>query len=87
MIEMKCYTSFQGKMIKLFEPLKPQVTTVADDILNFFYYYLFKKIRLDISCELSARQTMCMECQGFFLTNSKKKKKIRMPSATILLGT
>ena len=36
---------------------------------------------LDISCELSAKQTIHIKCEAFF---SKNKTEIRMPSATIL---
>ena len=40
------------------------------------------KTSLDISCELSAWQTIQMKCQDLFsLKNKKKKKKLRMSSA------
>ena len=38
------------------KPLKRQTKIAADDIL-FFYFYLPEEIRLDVSCESSARQT------------------------------
>ena len=46
---------FKRKLITL--PLKRQVRTAQDDNF-FFYFYLSKKIRLDISCESSARINM-----------------------------
>ena len=45
------------------------ITTVASDILIFYLYIFFffrKKIRLDILCELSARQMIHMKCQVLF---------------------
>ena len=52
---------------------------------HFLFFVFFRKIRLDISCKLSAYQTIHMKCQVLFsLKNSKKK--IRMLSATILLS-
>ena len=46
--------------------LHGQVKTAAHNILKVFFY-LSKKISLDISCELSARQTIYMKNQDFFL--------------------
>ena len=40
---------------RTFLPLKRQTKIAAGDIL-IFYFYLLKKIRLDVSCESSARQ-------------------------------
>ena len=34
----------------------------TDDILFFFLYYLSVKIRLGVSCETPARQTICLLC-------------------------
>ena len=58
--------------------LKVPITTAADDILNFFFFFNFsKKTSLDISCELSAWQTIHMKYQDllFFFEKLKKKKK------------
>ena len=64
--------------------LTASITTAADDILvNFFFFFLFFRmnktwhfwIRLDISCELSAKQTIHMNCQSYFLRKKKKKEK------------
>ena len=47
---------------------------IADDIL--FFKYFPEIIRLGISCESSAKQTIHKECQVLFsLKNTKKKKK------------
>ena len=46
-------------------------------VLFFLFIYFFpEKIRLCISCELSARQTIKIECH--YLFSVKKKKKIKM---------
>ena len=42
-------------------------------VLLLLFLFLFKKIRLDISCELSAWQTIHMKCQDLF---SNKKINI-----------
>ena len=36
------------------KPLKPQTKIAADNTLFFFYFYLSKEIRLDVSCKSSA---------------------------------
>ena len=46
--------------------LKALSKIAADNIRNFFQYFS-EKIKLGISCELSARQTIYMKCQVFFL--------------------
>ena len=38
-----------------FQPLECQIKIAADDTL-FFYFYLLKKIKLDVLCESSALQ-------------------------------
>ena len=54
--------------------LKEPLTAAADDSLNGFFFS--EKIRLVISCELSALQTIHMNIKPyFFLKNEKKKKK------------
>ena len=42
-----------SKLSEIFQPLKPQTKIAADDIL-IFYFYLSKKIRLDVSSESAA---------------------------------
>ena len=44
-------------------------------------------MRLDISYELSARQTIHMKCQVLFSLKVKKTPKNKMSSAAILHGT
>ena len=34
--------------------------------MSFFFYYFSEKIRLDLSCEALARQTVIMKCQVLF---------------------
>ena len=49
----------------------------AEDILIFFYNFS-KEIRSDISCELSARQTIHMKCKTLFpWKNREKVRKIK----------
>ena len=47
------------------------------------YYYFNEKIRLDISCESSAWQTIHMKCQAEF----SPEKKINMSSAAVVIRT
>ena len=42
---------------------KALITTTADDTLKHFCLFFQRKIRPDISCELSARQKSHMKCQ------------------------
>ena len=64
------------------------ITAAADDILIFFFVcvcaFFLEKIRLDITCKLSAKQTIHMKCQVVF--SLKTNKKNRMPSSTVLLS-
>ena len=64
--------------------LKMPITTAADEILNFSFYYFSEKISLNISCELSAKQTIHMKYQYWF--SLKRKKKIEGHLLEILLG-
>ena len=54
---------------------KATVTTAADDILEyvcfFFFFFEREKIRLDISCETSARQRFHMNYQALFSEKDK----------------
>ena len=60
------------------------ITNAADDILLIIIIVFFsEKIRIGISCELSAEQTIHMKYQVLF--SLKKVNKIRMTSSTILL--
>ena len=52
-----------------YSPLMHHKQFVAYDILFFFifnYLYFSEKISLDVSCELSAKQTIHMKCQDLF---------------------
>ena len=52
--------------------LKAPSKIAADDTFIFFYFYLLKKIRLDVSCESSARQRIHMK---YHLIFSEKQQK------------
>ena len=53
--------------------LKAQIMTAADNIHKYFHCFS-EKIRLDISCESSARQRIHIKHQGFFLLKHENKK-------------
>ena len=57
----------------MFKPLKRQTKIAADDIL-IFYFYLSKKIRLDVSSDSSAWQRIHMKKNHalFSLENNEK---------------
>ena len=59
----------------------PIITTV-DDILIFF----FQIKSLDISCELSAKQTIHMKCQDLFSPKNKNENISKCHLQQILLG-
>ena len=62
-MEKQKETGDEKKILTLKEPSK----IAADDTLCFFFYSnLSKKIRLDISCESSARQRIHMIHQALF---------------------
>ena len=52
------------------------------------FYYFSEKTSLDISCESSAWQTICMKCQDLFSLKKKKKKKKKkkLLSAAVVIG-
>ena len=52
---------------------------------EMFFFYFSEKTSLDISCELSAWQTIHMKFQDLFSLKNKKSKK--MLSATVMTGT
>ena len=51
---------------------------------KFFFYYFLEETSLDISCELSAKQTIHMKCQDLF--SLKKKIKKKLSSAAVVIG-
>ena len=54
---------------------------------NFLvYFYLSKKIRLDVSSESSARQRIHLKHQVLF-SLKKMKKYVGMSSAAVVIGT
>ena len=53
--------------------LKAPITTAADDIHNFFHCFS-EKIRLDVSSESSARQSIHMKNQVLFSSKDNSKK-------------
>ena len=60
------------KSLKIFFPLKCQTKIAADDTL-FFYFYLSKEIRLNVSCESSAKQKIHMKYQVLFSLKNNEK--------------
>ena len=56
------------------------ITTAADDIHKYFFIVFSEKIRLDVSRESSARQSIYMKNQALF-SSIDKSKKIKMSSA------
>ena len=61
--------------------LKASITTAADDIHKYFFS---EKIRLDISCESSARHKIHMKLQALY-SSKNKSKTIKMSSAAIFV--
>ena len=55
---------------------------MVEDILKFIFF-IFQRKQVDISCELSAKQTIHMKCQDLF---SLKNKKNYLSSATVVIG-
>ena len=61
---------------------------VADEILKFDCYFS-EKIRLDISCELSARQMIHMKYQALFSLKKhtqKNKNNFKVSSAVVVIS-
>ena len=54
--------------------LKALITTAADDIPKYFFIVFSEKLRLDVSCESSARQRIHMKHQALFFSKDKSKK-------------
>ena len=52
---------------------KAPVTTAADDIHKYFFHCFSEKIRLEISCESTARQRIHMKNQALFSSKDKGK--------------
>ena len=67
-IFMRCFIK-NKKLI-----LKVSITTAADGIHTYFFHCFSEKIRLEISCESSARQRIHMKPQALFPTKDKSKK-------------
>ena len=54
---------------------------IKQNCSRYYFFYLFiifsEKTRLGISCELSARKTICMKCQALFsLKNTKQNQNV-----------
>ena len=71
-IQTKTYIKVNGMGTLL--TLKAPSKIAADDTFIFFYFYLLKKIRLDVSCESSARQRIHMKSQALFSSKDKSKR-------------
>ena len=68
--------SFPKKEVLLLT-LKAAIKIVADDIQKNFFIVVFfpEKIRIDISCESSARQRIHIKHQTLFLSKDKNEIK------------
>ena len=53
---------------------KAPITMAEDDIHKYFFHCFSEKIRLDVSCESSARQRIHMKNQALFSSEDKSKK-------------
>ena len=59
---------------------------------RLFFFYFPEKTSLDISCELSAKQTIHMKCQDLFSLKNKINKsnksinKKKLSSAAVVIG-
>ena len=52
-----------------------------------FYFYFSEKTSLDISCELSAKQTIHMKCQDLFsLNDNNNNNNKKLSSAALVIG-
>ena len=60
--------------------------TTADDIHKYFFIVFQIKVRLDISCEFSARKRNHMRHQALFSPKDKSIKKIKCRLLQILFG-
>ena len=58
--------------VEAYKPLKRHIKIAADDTL-FFYFYLSKEIRLDVSCESPALQRIHMKYQVLFSLKNNEK--------------
>ena len=61
------------------------VNISADDILIFFFFFFFsyfsQKISFDISCKLSAKETVRMKCHSLFSGKKNQESLINLSSA------
>ena len=70
------FASLNDKLLQrgLFLTLKVPIMTAADDIHKYLFSCFSEKIRLDVSCESSARQRIHMKHQALFSLKDKSKK-------------
>ena len=54
--------------------LKAPITTAADDIHKYFFFFFSEKTRLDVSSESSARQRIHMKNPALFSLKDKRKQ-------------
>ena len=59
----------------------------VDDGLEYFFIVFSEKIKLDISCESSARQRIYMKHQAIFSSKVYKNKKIKVMAAANLFSS
>ena len=56
------YRYFQKLKLTVKVPSK----IVTRSLIFFYYYYFQRKKKVEVSCESSARQLICMKCKSFF---------------------
>ena len=65
-------TSFFAKYLRVGED-GPELGHLCHT--DTFLVFIFQRKQVDISCELSVKQTIHMKCQDLFSLKKKKKKK------------
>ena len=65
---------FAFRTDRYFKSLVKLITTAADDIHKYFFYCFSEKIRLDVSCESSARQRIHLKHQSILSSKDISKK-------------
>ena len=63
----------QYSSIRLHMTLRQRQTKIAADDILIFYFYLSKKIRLDVSCESSARAEDSLETWSLIFSEKQWK--------------
>ena len=70
----KITNSVAHSALPLLLTLKAPTTTAADDFHKYFFHCFSEKVRLDVSCESSARQRIHLKNQALFSLKDKSKQ-------------